>query len=167
VSKSTPYVKAWRARQPNLREIRREEARLRRLKHGPKIAAYKKQWRQQNIELVRASDAALARKRRRLDPEASRRKVQRQREKRDARLAALAGRPKTSECELCGETAKTVFDHDHVSGSFRGWLCDRCNRTLGQIKDDISLLLKMAEYLHRGGVCGQAISRNAQRASGF
>lgn len=58
-----------------------------------------------------------------------------------------AGRPKPTQCELCGDGGKIVYDHDHYSDKFRGWLCDRCNRTLGQVKDNINLLRKMISYL--------------------
>ena len=59
----------------------------------------------------------------------------------------MAGRPRPANCELCAEAAFTKFDHCHMTGKFRGWLCDRCNRTLGQVKDSRELLAKMIEYL--------------------
>jgi hypothetical protein len=68
------------------------------------------------------------------------------------RRDAAIGRPKSSTCELCGEKAKTVFDHDHLTGQFRGWLCDRCNRTLGSVKDSTALLMKMVAYITNRGI---------------
>ncbi len=60
----------------------------------------------------------------------------------------LAGRSKPDRCELCQEKAgRIVWDHCHDSGQFRGWLCDRCNRVLGSVKDDVLLLQKMKDYL--------------------
>jgi len=41
----------------------------------------------------------------------------------------------------------TVFDHCHDKGHFRGWICDRCNKTLGLVYDDIDLLKKLISYL--------------------
>lgn len=42
-----------------------------------------------------------------------------------------------------------AFDHCHTHGHFRGWLCDRCNTTLGAVQDKPDLLRKMADYLER------------------
>jgi hypothetical protein len=64
----------------------------------------------------------------------------------------LAGRPKPEHCELCGglpDKKGIVWDHDHASGEFRGWLCGRCNLVLGKVKDDPELLRKLADYLDR------------------
>lgn len=152
----TPYekVKAWReSLAPQiLKEKRREEARKRREKHGEKIREYQASWRKENIELHRAADAARQRKNRRINKEAQAQRMARFRLKQEAVLISLAGRPRANNCELCGDSAKTVFDHCHANGHFRGWLCDRCNRTLGQVKDNQDLLLKMVEYLKKGGI---------------
>ena len=50
-------------------------------------------------------------------------------------------------CALCPNEGKICLDHNHATGKFRGWLCDRCNRTLGLCKDDPALLRKMADYI--------------------
>ena len=36
---------------------------------------------------------------------------------------------------------KIVYDHDHETCEFRGWLCDPCNRGLGQCGDNIDGLV--------------------------
>jgi hypothetical protein len=66
----------------------------------------------------------------------------------------LMGRPRPMFCELCqqegynlGRKPSIVFDHDHATGLSRGWLCDRCNKALGLVKDSTSLLRKMIQYL--------------------
>lgn len=42
--------------------------------------------------------------------------------------------PEGTKCELCGTTEKIVFDHDHETEKFRGWLCDPCNRSIGLLE---------------------------------
>jgi hypothetical protein len=63
----------------------------------------------------------------------------------------LAGRPRPSVCEVCESPGYgqqgIVFDHDHVTGKFRGWLCNSCNVVLGYTQDDAERLLKLAMYL--------------------
>lgn len=70
------------------------------------------------------------------------------------------GRPKPDHCEMCGKDGYgqgnkprigICFDHDHETGKARGWLCDRCNKVLGLVKDDPDLLRKMIAYLENGG----------------
>jgi len=58
-----------------------------------------------------------------------------------------AGRERPDICEVCYAQSKTDFDHDHQTGEFRGWLCRRCNLSLGMVKDNQSLLRKLADYL--------------------
>jgi hypothetical protein len=53
-------------------------------------------------------------------------------------------------CEVCGQRRgeqELHLDHDHVTGSFRGWLCRNCNIALGVVRDSPSILRKLASYL--------------------
>jgi hypothetical protein len=40
-----------------------------------------------------------------------------------------------------------VLDHDHKTKTFRGWLCHKCNRALGNFDDDIQILSNAINYL--------------------
>ena len=44
---------------------------------------------------------------------------------------------------------KTIFvlDHDHITGKFRGYICDRCNTGLGAIEDNLENIDRMVTYL--------------------
>jgi hypothetical protein len=57
--------------------------------------------------------------------------------------------PKPLVCDLCQKPGKICMDHDHATGKFRGWLCDRCNRGLGLLGDDPILLRRMAAYIEQ------------------
>lgn len=61
----------------------------------------------------------------------------------------IAGRLKPEQCELCGENGVICFDHDHKTGKFRGWICQRCNTTIGFVEDSIPLLLRIIDYLNK------------------
>lgn len=63
----------------------------------------------------------------------------------------VAGRPRPRNCEICNEKRRIYFDHDHTTGKFRGWICDQCNFALGMVRDNPSVLIKLAEYLKKHG----------------
>ena len=69
------------------------------------------------------------------------------RERRETRRTNLAGRQKPDVCEVCGRTGKIAFDHCHLTGHFRGWICERCNLILGMANDNPLLLRHLADYL--------------------
>lgn len=50
-------------------------------------------------------------------------------------------------CSACGDRAKLVLDHDHVSGALRGALCHPCNLALGHLRDDPARIAALAAYL--------------------
>jgi hypothetical protein len=63
-------------------------------------------------------------------------------------------------CPICGgneeqckgkgnsRNGSWVLDHDHKTNEFRGWLCHKCNRGLGNFDDDEQILLKAIKYLN-------------------
>jgi hypothetical protein len=57
-------------------------------------------------------------------------------------------------CAICrgvelrkGKKIRLSVDHCHTTGKVRGLLCGNCNRAIGLLKDDSSLLLKAVLYL--------------------
>jgi Recombination endonuclease VII len=59
-------------------------------------------------------------------------------------------------CECCGRSSSgrtgtevLCLDHDHVTRTFRGWLCRRCNRGIGILGDNLEGLMRAVAYLKR------------------
>lgn len=53
-------------------------------------------------------------------------------------------------CEACHKGFVALqADHNHKTGTFRGWLCGRCNRALGQLDDNPVHLHMLLQYLIR------------------
>jgi hypothetical protein len=79
-----------------------------------------------------------------------------QKNRRDRLAAERIGRNKPSVCDICGETRpprQIHLDHCHQQGHARGWLCQRCNFVLGEVKDNTHLLRKLISYLDRNVNC--------------
>jgi hypothetical protein len=57
--------------------------------------------------------------------------------------------PSDSRCDICSRVAKLVLDHDHETGSFRGYLCRDCNLGLGKLGDNLDGLRRVIAYLER------------------
>lgn len=54
-------------------------------------------------------------------------------------------------CAICCSvfTKTPHIDHDHETGRFRGLLCASCNRGLGMLKDNQTILLRAAGYVEK------------------
>ena len=50
-------------------------------------------------------------------------------------------------CLGCGKAEAKHVDHDHDTGIVRGLLCFNCNQALGNVRDDVEVLLALVEYL--------------------
>lgn len=59
--------------------------------------------------------------------------------------------PKPEFCECCGEKPtkgnKLTLDHDHKTAEIRGWICNKCNTSIGKLGDTIQGLKKALTYL--------------------
>lgn len=61
------------------------------------------------------------------------------------------------ECLICkkhklqNKNGKLFVDHDHKTGKIRGLLCDRCNKSLGLMEDNVEFLRKAIGYLTENG----------------
>lgn len=61
------------------------------------------------------------------------------------------------QCVICNEPISkegrgTHIDHDHDTGRVRGLLCSRCNKGIGLLHDDISILQNAIRYLQCNGL---------------
>jgi hypothetical protein len=123
-----------------------------------------RQYNEINKEALREKARERARKYQSEDPERVREWGRKYREAHKAQRAEhyrdrwrqireeTATRPRPSHCEICGVPAAIRaldFDHDHASGRFRGWICRRCNTTLGFCDDDPTQLRALADYLEQ------------------
>ncbi len=55
-------------------------------------------------------------------------------------------------CECCGILEfnckrRLSLDHNHLTGKFRGFLCNDCNQAVGNVKDSAEIALMVASYL--------------------
>lgn len=60
-------------------------------------------------------------------------------------------RPEPTMCESCNKPCATkkalCLDHCHKTGTFRGWLCNKCNRGVGHLGDSIIGVQRALDYL--------------------
>lgn len=63
------------------------------------------------------------------------------------RKADLGRACPTEKCPICLQIKKLVWDHNHTTGVFRGWLCRQCNAALGLIGDNYDSVSRLMAYL--------------------
>lgn len=139
-----------------------EKTKAWREKNSERYADYNKLYYQRTKEVQKARAKAW---REALTPEA-RRELNRCKKRRfsvqlEQKQSELAGRPRPERCEnpCClgtgaarSKTKKVVWDHNHSTGEFRGWLCAPCNSILGLAKDKPEILAWLADYLRQNGL---------------
>lgn len=74
--------------------------------------------------------------------------------RRVAKKLGIATKPSEDDiCAICHKKGDDrhglVFDHDHITNTFRGWLCDPCNRSMGGQGDKLETLVARFDYICR------------------
>ena len=62
-------------------------------------------------------------------------------------VCAICGSPETAKQN--GTLRRLAVDHNHLTGSYRGLLCMRCNTAIGKFKDDIAIIRRAVQYLEK------------------
>lgn len=62
---------------------------------------------------------------------------------------AICGKSETSRNPNNSAIKRLSVDHNHITGEVRQLLCNGCNTALGCIKEDISRLEAMIEYIKK------------------
>ena len=57
----------------------------------------------------------------------------------------------STKCEICGNTKKLVYGHNHKTKEFRGVLCSTCNVGIGNLGDSVINLKNAIKYLESRG----------------
>ena len=50
-------------------------------------------------------------------------------------------------CKKSQRSRKLAIDHNHITGKVRGLLCNTCNRAIGYLHEDITLMKAAIKYL--------------------
>lgn len=62
---------------------------------------------------------------------------------------AICNNYETARTKTLTDTKRLCVDHDHNTGAIRELLCTLCNTSLGALKEDISRLEAMIEYIKK------------------
>jgi hypothetical protein len=65
-------------------------------------------------------------------------------------ICAICKQPETKLDYRTGNVLNLSIDHCHASGKIRGLLCMDCNRAIGMLNDDVSILESAISYLKKG-----------------
>lgn len=62
--------------------------------------------------------------------------------------------PAGTGCDICKKPGTSRFpilrfDHDHDTLAHRGWLCDKCNISIGSLGDNVESIIKVLNYLNK------------------
>lgn len=62
-------------------------------------------------------------------------------------VCKICNKPESSKQNSSGKLKELAMDHCHDKNVIRGLLCNRCNRALGLLRDDVSVLESAIKYL--------------------
>lgn len=67
-------------------------------------------------------------------------------------LCAVCKRENDVFLKKSGARKNLSVDHDHSTGKIRGLLCERCNHSLGKLREDFDIIINLAKYVqeHKG-----------------
>jgi hypothetical protein len=114
-----------------------------------------KEYRDNNIEAIRAKDRERNKERRKseeyLDMKATARLASRYNVSKE--IAKGLYIKSMQDCEICGiqwdpliHKHKFCVDHCHTTGKIRGILCHHCNAALGHLKENNEIINNLLEY---------------------
>lgn len=135
------YDKAYYEKHKNLKQ-KQKLALYYKMKDTPEYKAKRKKYYEENKETIYKANRQYKKEHRARYTELSKLS-------REKKLELLAGRPRPDICEVCGANEKIVYDHDHATGKFRGWICFSCNTSLGHARDNVEVLYKLIDYLNQ------------------
>lgn len=143
-------------------EARREYYREQNKKYPEKVREWKKKYREANREKLRIYSAKyLEENREKINKKQRTRHLTKGRdymlrrtygitlEQWDGLFTSQGKRCATCPATEPGARKGWHTDHCHTTGKVRGILCQRCNLTAGHVKDDITVLQNLIDYIRR------------------
>lgn len=138
--------KEWRARN---KEKRQEYSREYNLKNKERRKEWFNDWKQKNPERLKELKKKSAEKNRLIERERKLKKFYNM----SLEEFNLLSERQNHKCTICKKDAaleknkNLVVDHCHRTGKVRSLLCDRCNRTMGSLEENIEILESMIKYI--------------------
>ena len=130
-----------------------------RSKNPEKVIASRRAYDAKNRDRLRIREREYRARWRVANPEKSREKNHRADLKRWCRIYGITVEEfyrrrdmQGGKCAICNQppdTPRLYIDHNHVTGAFRGLLCNQCNGALGWFRDNPTVLRAAAEYVER------------------
>lgn len=143
------FSESGRCANGGCKQCRKDRARAWAVEHPEEYNANRRLWANKNRDRLNEGRRRI----RREQPEQEQNRKLKHRygitlEQKNAQLVA-----QNHKCAACykpfGETRRPETDHDHKTEQVRGQLCPSCNKALSHVKDDITVLLSLVEYLRK------------------